>query len=272
MPCIIYIMQIFRSPLSYKQSMQLALWVAMLSVVYQQGSSLMYSSLFMETEGAIVMVIATVVYAFFAKYRQLAVYVFAAGLLLSFVPGWYSAANHTWLAAWMLVPAVLFASWWKETVYTNYIRYTLGLVMIIAAVQKLIAQTYLDGSYIAWLSNYGSTTERAFSFVCSNTGSEVCIWYLFIGAAALLWQVVAGILILVGVKHFIFIACEVSFLLTVGLYADEMNFQVLNIALLCMAFQFGMSRWIAVVCIILLHIDLIGISEIIDFFYYGFFI
>lgn len=250
--------------------MQLALWIAMLSVVYQQSGAFFGPGFFLETEGAVVMAVATIAYVFFSRHRHVIVCIFAVGLLLSFVPGWYGAANHTWLAVWMLVPVVLFVSWWKEIVYANYIRYTLGFVMLVAVAQKLIAQTYLDGSYIAWLSNYGSTTERAFQFLCSSSGSEVCAWYVFIGGSALLWQAVAGVLLLMGVKHFIFIACEVSFLLTVGLYADEMNFQVLNIALLCMAFQFGMPRWLAVSCVILLHVDLIGISQIIDFFYYGF--
>jgi hypothetical protein len=264
-----YIMRFFTTGASHKQSMQLAVWVAILSVIYQQSNELFRESSFLETEGLIVMIVGAVGYTFFVKYRYTALYIFVVGLMLSFVPGWHSAANHTWLAVWTLTPIILFRQWWKEVLFANYIRYTLGLVMVVAVFQKLIAGTYLDGSYIAWLSANGSTTERTFSFLCAGSDSEVCAAYVFLGVAALVWQFAAGILLLLGVKHFLFILAEVSFLLTVGLFADEMNFQVLNIALFCIAFQFGMTRWIALVCVVLLHIDLIGVSEIVSFLYHG---
>ena len=49
-----------------------------------------------------------------------------------------------------------------------------------------------------------------------------------------------------------------------GLFADEMNFQVLNIALLCIVFRVGMPIWLLGTCLALLVIDVFTISYLIE--------
>lgn len=255
-------LSLFRAK-TFSDSMQLALWVAMLSVIFQRWEDLLFPTYDLQALfSAWAMVMGTILFLV-PKLRQLAIWIFIISLLVSFFGDWYSAANHTWLAVWTLAPVILFSRWWNETTYSLYLRLTLGLVLIIAGLQKIAAGTYLDGSYIAWMSHYGSATERSFQFLCSGSGSEVCGWFVTLGVAAIVWQIAAGLLVLFGLKHLIFILIEFGFLLFVGYFADEMNFQVLNIALLCIAFRFGMPLWVAISCIGLLILDLIGISEII---------
>ena len=74
-----------------------------------------------------------------------------------------------------------------------------------------------------------------------------------------------GILLLAGLRSVLFLAIEVGFLLGAGVYADEMNFQVLNIALLCIAFRVGMSYSLFAVCGALLVLDIYGIGEVLGY-------
>lgn len=247
---------------TFQDSMQLALWIAMLSVVFQQWNDLLfpaYDKTVFYT--AWIMAISCLLYLL-PKLRPITVWTFSLALLSSFLNDWFIAANHTWLAVWALVPVLLFSQWWKEAAYSIYLRITIGMVLIVAGLQKIAAGTYIDGSYIAWMNNYGSATEQSFQFLCGN--SQVCGWYVLLSILAIVWQIGAGLLVLFGLKHIFFIIIEFGFLLFVGYFADEMNFQVLNIALLCIAFRFGMPLWVAMSCIGLLILDHIGISEIIE--------
>ncbi len=195
------------------------------------------------------------------KYSRLGVLVFSVMLVPYVVERWFVMANHGWLGVWTIVPAALFAKWWTEPAYSDYLRLTLGIVMLAAAAQKLLAGTYLDGSYIAYLSHYGSTTENMFQFLCSqDTLENPCGWHKFLGTFIVLWQTGVGLLLLAGLRSVWFLMVEVGFLLGAGLYADEMNFQVLNIALLCIAFRVGMSYALFAVCAVLLVIDQLQIG------------
>ena len=246
----------------FAHRMQLAAWVAIVSVIFQQ-----YDDLFAPRSdwffiGSVLMLASLFLYLI-ESWRTRATWLFVAGMLVHFLPNWYTAANHSWLAVWALLPLLLYPQWWERPEYSRYLRYTLGVVMIAAGLQKLVAGTYLDGSYIAWMSHYGSTTEQALWFLCPTAEPSICGWYVAFGAAAVLWQFAAGALLLLGWRGIVFLAIEVGFLLAVGVFADEMNFQVLNIALLCLAFRFGMPLWLAAVSVGLLCVDVIGISEII---------
>lgn len=138
--------------------------------------------------------------------------------------------------------------------------------MLGAAAQKLLAGTYLDGTYIAFLSHHGSTTEHMFRSLCSDeTLYTPCGWHRFLGTFIVMWQIGVGLLLIAGLRSILFLIIEVGFLLGAGIYADEMNFQVLNIALLCIAFRVGMSYGLFVACGALLLIDIHGISEFIDY-------
>jgi hypothetical protein len=137
--------------------------------------------------------------------------------------------------------------------------------MIAAFAQKILAGTYLDGSYIALLSATGSTTERMFSFLCSGDSTSPCVFYRLVGIFILAWQLVVGVLLLLGLSSLVFLAIEIGFLLGAGIFADEMNFQILNIALLCIVFRFGMPIWLAALSIALLVLDLFTVSKLVDF-------
>jgi hypothetical protein len=62
----------------------------------------------------------------------------------------------------------------------------------------------------------------------------------------------------------VFLAIEIGFLLGAGLFADEMNFQVLNVALLCIVFRVGMPIWLLATCLALLVIDIFTISYLLQ--------
>ncbi len=202
--------------------------------------------------------------AAFVRTSRLAVAIFIAIAVFVILPDWKSLPNHTYLALWTIPVAVLFSEWWKSDLYSFYLRATLGIVMIAAFFQKIMAGTYLDGSYIAHLSAHGATTERMFSFLCSGDSTNPCVFYSMIGIFILAWQLTVGVLLLLGLNSLVFLAIEIGFLLGAGIFADEMNFQILNIALLCIVFRYGMPFWLGALSVALLVIDVFTISKIVD--------
>lgn len=206
------------------------------------------------------LVVLSACLSLFATTSRFAILLFIAVAAIDLFPRWTALANHTYLALWTIPLAVLFKEWWKSDLYSVYLRVTLGIVMFAAVAQKLLAGTYIDGSYIYWLSNTGSLTERMFSFTCDMTSGVPCIYIKLISIFILLWQLTVGILLLWGVRSIVFLAIEIGFLLGAGVFADEMNFQVLNIALLCLVFRVGMPIWLLTTCVTLLVIDVYTIS------------
>ena len=79
--------------------------------------------------------------------------------------------------------------------------------------------------------------------------------------------VVGALVAIFGFRSLLFLTIEVAFLIGAGIYADEMNFQTLNISLLCIAFGVGMRRDLFYLCIALLLIDTHGISEFVHEFF-----
>jgi hypothetical protein len=209
-------------------------------------------------------ILVSAVLAASARTSRVAVAIFIAPAVFVILPGWTAIANHTWLALWTIPVAVLFREWWKSDLYSFYLRATLGIVMIAAFSQKILAGTYLNGFYIGYLGAAGATTERMFSFLCSGDPTGPCVFNQMIGIFILAWQLIVGVLLLLGLNSLIFLALEIGFLLGAGVFADEMNFQVLNIALLCIVFRFGMPLWLAALSIALLVIHLFSISALVD--------
>ena len=198
------------------------------------------------------------------RYGMIGLAIFSAALIVTVYDQWAAYYNHGWLTLWTIPPALAFGAAWTRSVdYRWYLRATLGVVMLAACAQKILAGTYFDGTFITYLSNTGSTTERMFGPLCASTETP-CFAHKAIGSFIVVWQAAVGILLLAGVKSLIFLFVEISFLLGAGLYADEMNFQVLNICLLCIAFGYGMRPWLATLCIALLAIDAYSISAILD--------
>lgn len=247
--------------------MRLALIAAMLSVCFERIQE-HYSPITSYWLASVALACATALTlagTWTEKYSRIAIAVFSVFFVYDAFATWAEQANHSWLAVWTIPVAVLFAKWWEEPLYADYLRVTLGIVMLAAAAQKLLAGTYLDGSYIAFLSYHGSTTENMFQFLCTReTLYNPCGWHKFLGTFILLWQIGVGVLLLVGFRSVLFLTIEVGFLLGAGVYADEMNFQVLNIALLCIAFRVGMSYALFVICGALLLIDLQSIGGLLQ--------
>lgn len=244
--------------------------IAIVSVIFQEYpqwtqsavKSALYGPLLLDFFAAGIVICALL--AAWARTSRWAVAMFVVIAIIAIVPDWTFIANHTWLALWTIPVAVLFREWWKSDLYSFYLRATLGIIMIAAFAQKILAGTYLDGSYIAWLSANGATTERMFSIFCSGDPAHPCVVYHMVGIFILGWQLTVGILLLLGLNSLIFLAVEVGFLLGAGVFADEMNFQILNIALLCIVFRFGMPIWLGVLSIVLLVIDVYTISGLVD--------
>lgn len=197
---------------------------------------------------------------------RLGIVLFTAGLAVYVAVKWAGYHNHGWLTAWTIPVAALFGMrWWDSDLYRWYLRMTLGIAMLAACAQKLLAGTYIDGSYITYLSLHGSSTERLFGFLCcADAANGSCGWHRFLGTFIVVWQAAVGILLIAGLRSIAFLAIEVAFLLGAGLYADEMNFQVLNIALLCIGFGYGMRPWLCAICLALLLVDTYSISAMVD--------
>jgi hypothetical protein len=244
--------------------------IALLSVAFQEHPTWIKSAVKLALYGPPIIhllgagIVLCALLAASARTSRLAVAIFIAIAVFVMLPDWSGLANHSYLALWTIPVAVLFREWWKSDLYSFYLRATLGIVMIAAFAQKVVAGTYLDGSYIAWLSAYGTTTERMFSFLCSGDSTTPCVFNQAVGIFILAWQLVVGILLLLGLNSLVFLAIEIGFLLGAGIFADEMNFQVLNIALLCVVFRFGMPMWLAALSVALLIIDRFGISNLVN--------
>jgi hypothetical protein len=198
-----------------------------------------------------------------ARTSRVGVLLFLLIATMVLLPHWTVIANHTYLALWSIPVAVLFREWWKSDLYAFYLRMTVGIVMLAAFTQKVVAGTYIDGSYIAYLSTHGSTTERMFAFLCDSTSPGPCIVHQAVSIFILAWQLAVGILLLLGLNALLFLAIEIGFLLGAGVFADEMNFQILNIALLCIVFRFGMPLWLLAVSLAFLLVDVYGIGNIV---------
>jgi len=250
--------------------MRMAMFMAVLSVWFQKHAELPQALYYGEVDQFVVAGIIQLFVLPFVIFRKTSRWAIL-GFMLLFVPSiadaWYRYANHSWLAVWCIPVAALFANWWESADFQKYLRMTLGIVMLGAAAQKLLAGTYLDGSYISFLSYYGSETENLFRFVCSSEAEQFsCGMHKFIGTFIVAWQILVGLLLVMGFRNIIFLVIEIAFLIGAGLYADEMNFQTLNISLLCIAFGVGMRKDLFYLCIALLFIDLHGISEFVSDF------
>lgn len=245
--------------------------VAILSVSFQEFPAWLKPGLKLYVYGAPSLALLGVglllssVLAAFASTSRLAVAIFIAVAAIGVLPEYQVLANHTYLALWCIPIAVLFREWWTSDLYAFYLRMTLGIVMIAAFSQKILAGTYLDGSFIAYMSTAGASSERLFSLFCDSASPDPCVVYRLVSIFILTWQLVVGVLLLLGLNSLVFLAIEISFLLGAGIYADEMNFQVLNIAVLCIVFRFGMPLWLLALSVALLVFDRYGVSMLIDF-------
>ena len=260
----------FSGPISNERQafyLRLRLSIAILSVVFEKLMDLEGNLQFERYQlvAATIGIVLSCILVLFERTGRVGVGLFAVSIIVYVGAKWAAYHNHGWLTVWTIPVALAFgAAWWKSELYKSYLRATLGVVMIAACAQKLLAGTYLDGSFITYLSLQGPTTAHIFGFLCgSDAVNGSCLWHRIIGTFIVVWQVVVGVLFIVGVRNLVFLFVEIAFLLGAGLYVDEMNFQVLNIALLCIAFGYGMRPWLCMICVPLLFIDVYGINGLI---------
>ena len=252
---------------AFPRAMRTAVFIALLSNWFELSISNLAHPLFMQLQTAMVAMAALCLTgSLFERYTRIAVALYTIIYIPYVYIAWPIMANHVWLFLWTIPIISLLDRWWENQDYSNYVRITFGVVMLAAAAQKLIAGTYLDGTYISYLSYFGGTTERAFQPLCSReTLNDPCLWHQAIGSFIVAWQIFVGAVLLLGYRSMIFITVEISFLLGAGLYANEFNFQSLNIALMCIAFRIGVSMPLAALCIFLLIADAYLIPEIIRY-------
>lgn len=247
--------------------LRLGLAIAILSVVFEKALDLEGNLRFGRTHLVVVTAgfLLSAILVLSERYSRVGVGLFALSILVFVAAKWAAYHNHGWLTVWTIPVALAFgAAWWESDLYRWYLRATLGVVMLAACAQKILAGTYLDGSFITYMSLQGSPTERMFGFLCGPEALQAsCGWHRFIGIFIVLWQAAVGILLLAGVRSLVFLFVEIGFLLGAGLYADEMNFQVLNVALLCIAFGYGMRPWLCATCVALLFLDAYSLEALV---------
>ncbi len=247
--------------------LRLALAIAILSVVFETVMDLKGNLQFERYHlvAATIGLVASCILVLFERTSRAGVGLFAVSIFVYVGAKWAAYHNHGWLTVWTIPVAFAFGeAWWKSELFRWYLRATLGIVMLAACAQKILAGTYLDGSFITFLSLHGSDTEQLFGFLCGpDAVNDSCHWHRFIGTFIVVWQAAVGVLLLMGVRSLVFLFIEIAFLLGAGLFADEMNFQVLNIALLCIGFGYGMRPWLLAVCAPFLLIDAYGINGLI---------
>ena len=205
--CSIFFSRVSHDTVEDSYSYSLPLAVAMLSVAFQQWTNGFSWSLY-----ELVICVAALL-CLFPKYSRIGVAIFIAAAALIYVPKWITMANHTWLALWTIPVAIMFRQWWRSDLYSLYLRVTMGVLMLAAFAQKILAGTYVDGSYIYWLSSHGSPTEQLFSFACDMSTGVPCLAHKLIGMFILAWQFAVGVLLLLGVRSLIFLTIEIGFLL-----------------------------------------------------------
>lgn len=201
------------------------------------------------------------------SYNKLAIRIFVVCGLGIAIGHWTVTANHIWLAIWFLLPLAFFPSKPESEDYCSYLRYSLSLVMFSAASQKLISGNYLDGSYLMYLAEHGSFTENFLMSLCGINSKNSCDLLIVASIISVVWQFFIAFFLALAWKSSIVLFLEFTFLLSVGIVADEMNFQVINIAAICIALRLNVNWLIVPSMGLLLFIDLFTLSTILEFIF-----
>ncbi len=151
---------------------------------------------------------------------------------------WPWSANHIFFALWILIPVLLRPTLLTGDSFSRYVAISMGIMMVAAGVQKLIAGHYLDGTMFAAFAAEGSATEQWLNWVCGGSitpdNAAPCGAMVWLGRLAVIWQFAAGICLLLCLRHPLILLTEIAFMLGVGTIADEWVFQTIN--MLCMVF------------------------------------
>ena len=141
----------------------------------------------------------------------------------------------------------------------------LGWVLIVSSFQKIVGGAYLDGSYISYLTYFGERSEGMFGFMCSEAErGSVCSFHAVVGWVVLFWQMIVGVLLMMDVRRWWVWAMEILFLVGAGIFADEMNFQLLILLCLAMIFGWNLRRWMIGVIVLILIIDVFKVEYFLE--------
>jgi|GEM_PF-5494372 len=177
-----------------------------------------------------------------------------------------ATANHAFLCLWMLAPLMLFPNQVSTPKYSQYIRLTLGIVMVTAAIQKLISGNFLNGVYFKHLATVNKPGTPILDFLCFNQDISNCDALTYLSIFTVFWQFFIGVFLILNLKQKAIILMELFFVIVVGALTDEMNFQAINVAALMLAFQIRVRPVIVVGIIGLLFIDIVQIENILEMF------
>ena len=85
------------------------------------------------------------------KLSRIGLFLFTISIFVYAFSSWSAYHNHGWLSVWTIPAALAFgAKWWNSELYRFYLRASLGIAMLAACAQKVLAGTYLDGSFITF--------------------------------------------------------------------------------------------------------------------------
>ena len=161
-----------------------------------------------------------------------------AALILTLVGQWPYSANHHWFFLWVAIPVLLQPKYLTSVDFSQYVSLSMGIMMLAAAVQKLIGGHYLDGSFFAYFATAGGATENLLNLFCEGTLTQdqltPCLALVWMSRLSLLLQVIIGLFFLFNLRSRLIYTLEIMFLLGVGTIADEWVFQA--ITLLCLLF------------------------------------
>lgn len=179
------------------------------------------------------------------------------------------SANHHWLFLWLIAPLIWRPDLAPSEGYSRYVTTSFGLMMIAAGVQKLGSGNYLDGSFLTYLANQGSVSERLLGLLCAGPGSatdmQSCGAIIFASWLAVAWQFIIGTLLLAQIRHPLVFLLEVGFVLGVGTVADELSFQCLSVCALMIASRLPMPVWFPSFVVALKAVAIVGVGNVILF-------
>lgn len=135
--------------------LRLALAIAILSVAFEIVMDLESNLLFKRYHlvAPTIGLVLSCILVPFERTSRVGVGLFAVSIFVYVAAKWAAFYNHGYLAVWTIPVAFAFGeAWWKSELYRWYLRATLGIVMLAACAQKLLAGTYLDGSFITYMS------------------------------------------------------------------------------------------------------------------------
>jgi len=157
------------------------------------------------------------------------------------------SANHHWFFLWAAFPVLMRPDLLRSEEYSQYVSVSMGVMMIMAVIQKLISGNFIDGSFMSYLAVHGSSSERLVEYLCYGTVTSEnmtpCSNLVLLSRASLVWQAIIGVLLILHVRNKYVFGAEIIFLMTVGTMADEWIFQAINLCCIIFVMRYRVPVW-----------------------------